>query len=1131
MNNSHYQFEYADVSVYACAVSLITKYAAPSCIHVDLGCGYAAIAKKLTELGIRYIGFDANENTVTALRTNGVEAYLIDLLSPDEAIDTILKVCGEITISTVSMLDVIEHLDIECHFLETLRLRLPNIDQVTLIISVPNFSHTDVAIKLLAGDWEYTQSGLLDNTHRVIYTENHLEQTLLRRGWHEIDKFDYHQEYSDQYFLQPRIVLNRHGGIGEHLYAIKKMLDKNASVHQFVRAYKTTQINKIVPENLKKSILLSVIVLDSAALAAVNDALAALTHADYIEQIDIVCSEQLTTGIDSLRGRYWTVCSVDALLTRDYFNEVLPLLLQETELSVLYMSSVITSHMPNVYWNVNDIVELLNLPCISFLLPGDYARQFRAYLPDLNGSLAWQQYCVTAALCIGVKQLTMQHEVFSEVRMPSQHYAMLSTDQLMTNDTVRLVNSTSIIQIQQQKIIEQQQSIHEIQEHLRAITMSLSWRLTLPLRQAKRIISLGRKWSRLNWLAYDTWRLLFRALVARMPMLRVLRQKYLHWKFVLLASSKLLGYSSDNLPALQSLSSRRFDQRDLMMVNAKSASHHFPVIDISVVTYNSSQWVHLFVESLMAQAYPLEKINLYVVDNGSQDDTVRQFKVALAEHSSAFASVKLIQQENVGFGAGHDKAIRAGNAAYCLVTNIDLAFLSDSLVQLVSAAVSDTAAEVASWECRQIPFEHPKYYDPVTLETNWSSHACVLLRRSAYEQVGGYDPAIFMYAEDVELSYRFRSHGYALKYVPRATVKHFTYASAGEIKPLQFAGSAIGNLYIRLRYGKMIDRVMGILLYGALLVKPAPFAGARSLLLKQSRTLLAKLPHFLGGKGNIPAYFPLLGFDYEMIREGAFWEISPPPSADVAPLVSIITRTYRGRTTFLTQAIQSVFNQTYPNIELLVVEDGGNTQQALVDALSVKAPLGCRVRFIPCEKLGRSGAGNQALAATAGRFVMFLDDDDLLFADHVETLMAVLTQDDGLAAAYALALEVLTDTHEKEGRYRETSFYTPEIFKQQWDYNVLIDHNFIPIQAILFKRELYELRGGFDVTLDQLEDWNLWMRYGYGNRFAYVPKTTSLFRSPADFTLRSKRHAALHEAYDAAKRKALQRLNVPFVNR
>lgn len=612
---------------------------------------------------------------------------------------------------------------------------------------------------------------------------------------------------------------------------------------------------------------------------------------------------------------------------------------------------------------------------------------------------------------------------------------------------------------------------------------------------------------------------LLRAIYIRIGILRAMRHRYLHGR--LRAAEKMAGLwnSSDNRPALQALSARRFDESAVLAATGVAEPAAWPQIDVSVVTYNSARWVAQFITSLFAQRYPLAQIHLRFVDHGSRDGTVVQLEKLLAESGARFASARVIRQANLGFGAGHDRAIREGQSAYCLVTNLDLEFASDSLCNTLRMALADTEATVASWELRQIPYEHPKYYDPVTLETNWSSHACILMRRSAYEKVGGYDPEIFMYAEDVELSYRFRSHGYALKYLPGAVVHHYTYESAAQVKPMQHTGSAIGNLYIRLRYGQDTDRLAGWLLYAARFIRPSPFAGAKWMLLKNAFRLLPRYAHFRRGKGQELACFPLRAYDYEMTRDGAFWEVQPVPLA-AAPLVTVMTRTYKGRGMFLQQAMQSVFNQTYPAIELLVVEDGGDSQQALVTALSARAPAGCRVRFLPNAKLGRSAAGNVALAAAEGQYLMFLDDDDLLFSDHVETLVATLSRDAGLSAAYALSTEVHTRVDPSGENYVETAFDTPAIFRQEWDYETLLDHNFIPIQAILFKQVLFKKRGGFDTGLDQLEDWSLWLRYGYGNRFAYVPKTTSLFRSPADYDKRAARFGMLHAAYDIAKERA-----------
>lgn len=607
----------------------------------------------------------------------------------------------------------------------------------------------------------------------------------------------------------------------------------------------------------------------------------------------------------------------------------------------------------------------------------------------------------------------------------------------------------------------------------------------------------------------------------RVPVVLRWRHKAGHWKNSRAQKIREQWYSQANLPALQALSARRFD--DYARFTALPLAEQQPLmpsIDISIVTYNSAKWLERFMSSLLQQDYPLAALHLYFVDHGSNDDTVAQLRNFKQEYKAEFASFTLIEQENLGFGAGHHRAIKQGSSEYCLVTNVDLVFRADSLTAVMRTALADTAQQVASWELRQVPYEHPKYYDAVTLECNWSSHACILMRRSAYMRVGGYDPRIFMYCEDVEMSYRFRSYGYVLKYVPRAAVHHYTYESAGQVKPMQYSGSLVGNMYLRLRYGSKKDQRMGLALYSAILTRPEPFEGASKALRQGLKDLVHNWRYFKKGKGdNNIALFPFYGLDYDYHREGAFFEVEPI-SVEQAPLVSIITRTYQGRSVLLRQAIQSVFNQTYPNIELIVVEDGGEHQRETVEQMTTIAPEGVGVRFIANPKLGRSSAGNTGLAAAQGRWLMFLDDDDLLFADHVETLASVLLAKPELAAAYALAIEVYTDMNVDRTAYIESVLHIPGVFYQEWDYSVMEHHNFIPIQAILFQRGLYEKWGGFDVELDQLEDWHLWQRYGYNAVFEYVAKTTSLFRSPAHVEIRTGRAQLLHEAYEEAKKRA-----------
>jgi GT2 family glycosyltransferase len=571
--------------------------------------------------------------------------------------------------------------------------------------------------------------------------------------------------------------------------------------------------------------------------------------------------------------------------------------------------------------------------------------------------------------------------------------------------------------------------------------------------------------------------------------------------------------SKDNIKAIQVISDRRFSHSLASPVVAQ------PLIDVSVVTYNSVKWVDGFFESLTAQNYPLSKLNICFVDNGSSDDTVKELQRWKAKLSTEMAGFEILQGDNVGFGLGHDKAIRKGDAEYVLVTNIDIVFAKDSIEKIVYFALSDSKGEVASWELRQAPYEHPKYYDPVTLETNWSSHACILIRRSAYVEVGGYESEIFMYGEDVELSYRLRSYGYQLRYCPSAVIHHYTYEHENHVKPIQYTGSTLANAYIRLRYGDFHDKFGCLILQCLLLFRPEVYAGVRRDLIANIRNIIKKAPRFLIGKGSSEdSYFPFRGFDYEMIRDGAFWTVGEPLAE--YPLVTIVTRTYKDRTEFLKQSMMSVFNQTYPNIELVVVEDGGSTMKNLVSGVNTSE--GRNVRFYGLEKVGRSVTGNYGLEMARGTYCMFLDDDDLLFSDHVEVLVAALAKNRKAVAAYSLAMEVGTIAGGADGRYTEVSHETPDYFKHEYDYTILLDHNFIPIQSLLFQRDLYLSRGGFEVDMSNLEDWNLWLRYGYGNEFAYVPKTTSLFRTPADPSVRLERHKQLHEAYFVAKDRALK---------
>lgn len=643
-------------------------------------------------------------------------------------------------------------------------------------------------------------------------------------------------------------------------------------------------------------------------------------------------------------------------------------------------------------------------------------------------------------------------------------------------------------------------------QNIVSMRRSNSWRLTAPLRFGVHVLK-G------NWgIAANMVLEVVRRIAARLPWVtRPLVALYRR----MISLAGIAAESSANVAAMVAIVEQRCkvsQSEDFRDALSAMSAEELPCVDISAVTYNSARWIKEFTFSLLGLRYPKDRLSVYFVDNGSTDNTVEELRQAAQLFTQQGITVKILQRPNLGYGAGHNVAIAQGDAPFCLVTNVDLKFEPDTLHNIVSIALA-SLDQVVAWETHQKPYEHPKVYDPVTGLTNWNSHACVLIRRKAFSQVGGYDETLFMYGEDVELSYRFRRAGFLLMYCPTSIVWHYSYENGSIIKPLQYTGSTFANLYIRLKYGNIIDVLSIPLMALRLLVARQPYAGARGAVVRNLLRLLVIVPKALVGRRSSHATFPFRTWDYEMVREGAFIPQTQLPQS--APLVSIVTRTYQGRALYLRQALLSVAHQTYPNIEHIVVEDGGATMEEVVR--EVRDQTGRNIRFIAAPKSGRSATGNLGLEAMTGRWCLLLDDDDLLFSDHIESLVTALLAEPTAVAAYSLAWEVVTDaTGISTGKYEEREYFTPPSHRQPFDHEILQKYNFMAIQSVLFEKWLFDERGGFDVDLEALEDWVLWQKYAVNNAFIYLPKVTSMYRTPADKTQIAIRAKSFEAAYPIA---------------
>ena len=341
-------------------------------------------------------------------------------------------------------------------------------------------------------------------------------------------------------------------------------------------------------------------------------------------------------------------------------------------------------------------------------------------------------------------------------------------------------------------------------------------------------------------------------------------------------------------------------------------------IDVNIVTHDSAAHLPRLLESLRTQSFDRQRIALTFVDNGSRDDTVELSIVGL--RSTAICSAASSSPSATTSASAPVTTAPPPPAArrFCSCS-IPTPSSCPTPSRACTRPRSPTARASPPGSRASFPFEHPKDYDPVTLATSWCSGACVLFRRVAFDAVGGFDPAFFLYCEDVDLSWRLRAAGWELRYLPRVVVRHFSYAQPGAIKPAQLLGSTLGNLYLRARFGSALDLAQGLVAYADLLRAPPPIPGVRGQLASNLATFVRRLPHF-AARGAIGRFY---GWDYAPHRTGAFYESIAVQALARRPKVSILVRSV-GRLPLLRRALATIAQQSYAPIEVVLVEDGSD---------------------------------------------------------------------------------------------------------------------------------------------------------------------------------------------------------------
>lgn len=206
------------------------------------------------------------------------------------------------------------------------------------------------------------------------------------------------------------------------------------------------------------------------------------------------------------------------------------------------------------------------------------------------------------------------------------------------------------------------------------------------------------------------------------------------------------------------------------------------------------------------------------------------------------------------------------------------------------------------------------------------------------------------------------------------------------------------------------------------------------------------------------------------------------PPLRSGPLVSIIVRTY-DRAELLERALKSIVAQTYENVEIVVVNNGGPDVSELVQSSVGTRPY--QYLTMP-KRLHIGAASNVGARAARGEYIGYLDDDDLLYADHCSRTSDVL----GRTAA-DIVYTICSAEYARISQGRKDVFGFQIFLDREFNRDALYVTNVAPIHSIVHRRDLFDRFGYFDETLPVTDDWELWLRAcSRGATFVHLDRVT-----------------------------------------
>ena len=528
------------------------------------------------------------------------------------------------------------------------------------------------------------------------------------------------------------------------------------------------------------------------------------------------------------------------------------------------------------------------------------------------------------------------------------------------------------------------------------------------------------------------------------------------------------------------------------------------LVSVILPAYNAENYVSQAVRSALEQTYrPLEII---AVDDGSVDGTLDKLK-------KFGDAITVVRQENQGVFAARMNGVARAKGRFLAFLDADDVWHPDKIASQMELFRRFPEIALAATRIRQIDAEDRpldrkikgesglvcdrpvKLYGSLLMDRNLICLSSVVVRREAFDEVGGFYTEQRIRSADYDLWLKIAENRPVAVCSERLTSYRVLDCSllhgplAKEFKAQLGIIEMNRRRYTAFQYKRRLSNLYYDWADSAFYLNDTE--GWICLFRSLRHCFWSLRSWILGLRILVKSALILARIlpERPARTRQEFLKSRPPDRADSGePLVSVVIPAYNAEA-YLAEAIDSVLAQTYPNIEIIVVDDGSRDGTA-----SVAGRYSGRIVYLYQDNSGQAGARNTGIRVSRGAFIGLLDADDAWEPEKISEQMKVFRDRPEIGAVNCGFFPM-----DAAGGVRDAvpakSFPDWRSFLEE-----LSVHNVLTASAVLAKRECFETAGLFDEQIKGAEDWDQWIRIARKYPFGFIEKPLLRYRFHAGQT-------------------------------